>query len=73
MTGKLTDMSVEDQLEERHQARLSLAEYARIHAERNERIVRAAQAGISVAEVARLVGLNRTYVHEIVKAAGETE
>lgn len=72
MTGKLTNMSVNDQMEERHQALLSLAEYAGIHADRNKRIMRAVRAGVPVREVARLVGLSRVYVHEIVKAAGET-
>ena len=58
-------MSVEQRIEDQHQARLSLVQCALYRRERDNIIRRAHQAGITYAEIARILGMNRGHVSDI--------
>jgi hypothetical protein len=53
-------------LQEQSDAKLALIHYKQAREGRNAAIIRAHQAGVSVSEIGRLVGLNRGYVSDIV-------
>jgi len=55
-------------VDEQSDERKWLASYGAMHADRNAHIRRAVELGISVSEVARLVGLSRPHVSLIVHA-----
>jgi hypothetical protein len=55
-------------IEEQSHERAWLVAYAAMHADRNPHIRRAAELGISISEIARLVDLSRTHVSLIVHA-----
>lgn len=58
-------MSVEQRLEARHEALLSLVQCAWYLRERDNLIRSAADAGVSKAEIARILGLHRQTVSDI--------
>jgi hypothetical protein len=58
-------MTTEAAIEAQHAARMALIEYAKVSADRNRRIREAVACGVSVAEVARLVGLSRDRVYTL--------
>ena len=55
-----------EQLERQHELRAALLRYQRDHAERNQLIRDSYDAGISVADIARLAGLTRQHTHKII-------
>ena len=59
---RLTHVMDMETLERQHQARRWLAAYAQLHQERNNRIRAAYSAGLSAAEIARLLGLSRSQI-----------
>ena len=58
-----------EQLERQNELRAQLLRYQRDHAERNKLIREARNAGISVADIARLAGLTRQHTHKIISEA----
>ena len=53
-------------IEARHQARLKLVQYHAFHAERDQLMRDARACGVSVSEIARLIGMARGHVSRII-------
>jgi DNA-binding CsgD family transcriptional regulator len=60
-------VTTEEIIDAQHQARMSLVQCAQYIRERDMLIKRAALLGIPRAEIARILGMSRTYVSEIAK------
>lgn len=58
-------MTVDEYIEARHQAYLALAHYAVCRQGRDDLIRRAAALGVTKAEIARILGMNRGHISAI--------
>ena len=61
-------MSVEETLEAQYQARISLVNCAMYRRERDNLIRHAHRMGITITEIARILGMNRGHISDIANA-----
>jgi hypothetical protein len=60
-------MASVEQIRKQNDARLALAEYVEVSADRNRRIKEAVKCGVPVNEVARMIGMSRSRVGNIAR------